>query len=245
MNLKQFFEDNNKIAIAFSGGVDSAYLLYEAKKQGANAMAYYVKTQFQPQFEYEDAIRLTKELNTPIKVIELDILKNDAVRCNDEKRCYHCKKAIFSSIINEAKKDGFDVILDGTNASDDANDRPGMVALKELKVLSPLKLCDLTKDEIRKRSKDAGLFTWCKPAYACLATRIKPFEEIEQNALQKVEKAEGYMMSLGFAGHRVRVSNDNATILVRPEQEELYIKYESDIIKELSAIFNTVTKQKS
>lgn len=240
MDLKGFFEKFNKVAIAFSGGVDSAFLLYSALKFGAEVTAYYVKSQFQPQFEYDDAVRLVKELNANLKVIELDVLQFEDVRKNPENRCYFCKQKIFSLILNEAKNDGYSVVLDGTNASDSTADRPGMKALEELKILSPLRMCNLDKSTIRELSKQAGLFTWDKPAYACLATRIKPNEEITNKALTKVEKAEKFMMKLGFSNHRVRVSNNVATVLVVRNQTHLLNEHKATIIEEFNELFDNV-----
>lgn len=240
MELKEFFVENNKVAVAFSGGVDSSYLLYSAKENGADVKAYYVKSQFQPQFEYDDALRLAEELDIPLKIIELDVLAFDMVRNNNSKRCYYCKQRIFSAIIDNALADGYTTIVDGTNASDDADDRPGMKALEELKVLSPLRLCGITKDEVRLLSKKAGLFTWDKPAYACLATRIKPNEEITASALHKVEKAEMLMVAMGFLNHRVRVSNNVATVIVKPEYENLLIEKKAEIISKLKNQFDDI-----
>ena len=244
MDIKEFFKKYNSAAIAFSGGVDSAFLLYCAKKCGADVTAYYVKSAFQPQFEFEDAKRIASELEIPLKVIEINILDYEEVRRNDPLRCYYCKRRIFPQIKAQAKSDGYSVILDGTNASDDSGDRPGMKALNELKVLSPLRLCGYTKDEIRKQAKNAGLFVWNKPAYACLATRIKPNEEITSNALKLVEKAEMFMMNLGFKNIRVRVSQNEATIILKDNSQEL-LKEKRDIIeKEFSKYFNKVNFKK-
>lgn len=240
MNLDQFFKEHNKVAIAFSGGVDSAYLLHEAIKSKVDVCAYYVKSQFQPQFEYDDATRLANQLGARLKVIELDILAFDDVIKNSEQRCYYCKQKIFSSIKANAIADGYTTLLDGTNASDSVNERHGMKALKELKVLSPLRICGLTKGDIRQLSKEAGLFTWNKSAYACLATRIKPNEKITQASLEKIEFCEGYMMKLGFDGHRVRVSENNATILIEPSQAELYSIFENQILNEFNNIFDEI-----
>ena len=173
MTLEQFFAENPETAIAFSGGVDSAYLLYAAKRYAARVKAYYVSTAFQPEFELADARRLADELGADMLVLHVDVLSNSAVTANPSDRCYHCKNTLFRQILRAAENDGFPVLLDGTNASDDAGDRPGMRALRELSVRSPLRECGLTKAEIRRLSKDAGLFTWDKPAYACLATRIR------------------------------------------------------------------------
>lgn len=240
MDIKAFFKKYNSAAIAFSGGVDSAFLLYCAKKCGADVTAYYVNSAFQPQFEFDDAKRIASELEIPLKIIETNILDYDEVRRNDPLRCYYCKRRIFSQIKAQAKNDGYSVILDGTNASDDSGDRPGMKALEELKVLSPLRLCGYTKDEIRKQAKNAGLFVWNKPAYACLATRIKPNEEITPNALNFVEKAEMFMMNLGFKNIRVRVSQNEATIILKDNNQELLKEKRNIIEKEFLQYFNKV-----
>ena len=172
MTLNEFFSLVPKAAVAFSGGTDSAFLLWAAREFGCEVRAYYGKTAFQPQFELEDARRLASELEVPMTVVEADILSVPEAAANGPQRCYHCKTALFSRLRQAAREDGYTVLLDGTNASDDAGDRPGMRALRELEVRSPLRECGLTKDEVRRRSREAGLFTWDKPAYACLATRI-------------------------------------------------------------------------
>ena len=137
MTLETFFHENPRVALAFSGGVDSAYLLYAARACGAQVRAYYVQTAFQPAFEREDALRLVRELGAEMTVLPLDILDREEVCANPPQRCYHCKRAIFSAILQAAAADGFDLVIDGTNASDDAGDRPGMRALRELSVRSP------------------------------------------------------------------------------------------------------------
>ena len=166
MDLKQFFMEHPEAAIAFSGGVDSAYLLYAAVRCGARVKAYYAKSDFQPQFELDDAQTLAAQLGVEMAILPLDILCSGIITANPPDRCYHCKKAIFQTILDAAKADGFGLLLDGTNASDDALDRPGMRALAELSVRSPLRECGLTKAEIRRLSKEKGLSTWDKPSLA-------------------------------------------------------------------------------
>lgn len=239
-SLKKFFEENPKIAIAFSGGVDSAYLLYTAKKYAKEVKAYYVKSAFQPQFELDDAVRLSKELNAEMKIINVDILADKSVVENPKNRCYYCKTRIFTTIISEAKKDGYTVLLDGTNASDDFDDRPGMVALQELSVLSPLRICGLTKSRIREMSKEAGLFTWDKPAYACLATRIPTGQLIEKEMLERTERAEGYLASLGFSDIRVRNFENSAKIQIRESQIPLMLKHRQEIAEQLKKDYDSV-----
>lgn len=212
MTLKQFFQVHNRVAIAFSGGVDSAYLLYSAIQNGAQAKAYYVKSAFQPRFELDDAQRLATALGAQMEILPVDILCHPQIAQNPPERCYHCKKVIFQTILQAAAQDGYTSVLDGTNASDDAADRPGMQALQELSVLSPLRLCGLTKENIRHLSKEAGLFTWDKPAYACLATRIPTGEDITRRKLERTEQAELFLASLGFRDFRVRSSGETAKI---------------------------------
>ena len=160
MELKEFFEKYPRAALGFSGGVDSAYLLYVGKKYGADIRPYFIKTAFQPEFELRDAIRLAKELDVGLTVIRHDILAEECVAENPADRCYYCKSALFHALKKQAVEDGYNVLLDGTNASDEASDRPGMKAIRELEVLSPLRECGLTKGEIRRLSREAGLFTW-------------------------------------------------------------------------------------
>ncbi len=240
MNLEQFFINNSRVAIAFSGGTDSAYLLYAAAKSGAFVKAYYVKTPFQPQFELKDAMRLAEELGTDLGVLELDILQDKQVASNTPDRCYYCKRRIFAAIMEAARKDGFSLLLDGTNASDDAGDRPGMRALKELSVRSPLRECGLTKQRIRELSQEAGLFTWEKPAYACLATRVPTGTPITLEMLERTEWAEDYLAGLGFRDFRVRMSGDTARLQFPAGQLEKAFAERDKILKELRKRYRAV-----
>ena len=240
MELREFFEQYPEVAIAFSGGVDSAYLLYAARQYAKRVKAYYVKTAFQPQFELDDAKRLAEELGAEMQVLEADILHDPAVVSNPADRCYHCKKKLFSHILKAAREDGFSVLLDGTNASDDASDRPGMRAIAELSVRSPLRECGLTKGAIRQLSREAGLFTHDKPAYACLATRIPVGEMITAEKLQRTEYAENYLSSLGFRDFRVRSMGDMAKLQVREEDLELAMTRRKEILNELKKYYTGV-----
>ena len=240
MTLEQFFSEHPETAIAFSGGVDSAYLLYAAKKYAARVKAYYVSTAFQPAFELEDARRLARELGADMQVLEIDVLACNAVTANPPDRCYHCKNTLFREILRAAEKDGFPALLDGTNASDDAGDRPGMRALRELQVLSPLRTCGLTKPEIRRLSREAGLFTWDKPAYACLATRIPSGEQITAEKLKKTENAEQFLFSLGFRDFRVRMAGNHARLELRESDLPLLLENREKILTELRKSYDGV-----
>lgn len=216
--LKVFFAANPHIALAYSGGVDSAYLLYAAASLGADVRAYYVKSAFQPGFEFNEAKELAEKLHVPMQVIELDVLSCPEVTSNPANRCYHCKKLIMSAIKSAAGADGYSLIIDGTNYSDDLSDRPGFKALSEEGVLSPLRICGLTKADIRRLSKEAGLPTWDKPAYACLATRVPTGEKISAAKLYIIEKSEDILFSLGFSDFRVRLRGDCALLQFCAEQ---------------------------
>ena len=240
MTLNEFFGLVPKAAVAFSGGTDSAFLLWAAKKCGCDVRAYYVKTAFQPQFELEDARRLASELEVPMTVVEADILAVPEAAANGPQRCYHCKTALFSQLWAAARDDGYTVLLDGTNASDNAGDRPGMRALRELEVRSPLRECGLTKEEVRRRSREAGLFTWDKPAYACLATRIPTGAPITKEDLEKVERAEGALHALGFRDFRVRLFHGAARLQVTEEQLPLVLEQREAISSSLGAAFDGV-----
>ena len=234
MTLQEFFGAHPKAALAFSGGVDSSYLLYAARQLGADVKAYYVKTAFQPEFEYQDALRLASQLGADIQVLTLDVLACPDVTVNPKNRCYFCKQHIFGNILRQAKADGYDTVLDGTNASDQVSDRPGMKALQEMKVLSPLRLTGLAKAEIRRLSQEAGLFTWDKPSYACLATRIPAGTEITGADLARTEWAEDHLMSLGFRDLRVRqLSGDLALVQLPEAQMDTFLALRGEITSTL------------
>ena len=168
-SLEEFFTRTPKFALAFSGGCDSAYLLAAALHAGCDVKAYGVKTAFQPDFEIENSYQLTKALGAPFELIDVDIFSHDEVCANDALRCYYCKRVIFNTILKAARKDGYSVLADGTNATDNPARRPGFQALRELGIVSPLRRAGLTKDEIRAESAKLGLFTADKPSFSCLA----------------------------------------------------------------------------
>ena len=240
MKLKKFFEKYPRVALGFSGGVDSAYLLYAGKKYGADIRPYFIKTAFQPEFELRDAHRLTEELGIELTVVEYDILAETQVAQNPPNRCYYCKSALFGALKQQALKDGYEILLDGTNASDDASDRPGMKAIREMKVLSPLRECGLTKDEIRILSREAGLFTWEKPSYACLATRIPTGEPVSGELLKRIERSEDALSALGFSDFRVRVFYNAARIQLSKGQFEKAAQDRERILSALKPYFPAV-----
>ncbi|MDO5095447.1 MAG: ATP-dependent sacrificial sulfur transferase LarE [Peptostreptococcaceae bacterium] len=234
MTLEEFFSKNRKVALCFSGGVDSSYLLYAALHYGAHVQPYYLKTEFQPEFELEDARNLAKELGVKLIIKTASSLDNPQIVQNDEQRCYHCKNTGLRQIYEMAKADGYNVVIDGSNADDDPNERPGMKALEEMGILSPLRMANLTKAQIRALSKEANLFTWDKAAYACLATRIPSGMKLEKEMLQKVERSERVLFDMGFYDFRVRVLGDYARLEIREEQMQKAIDNRQRIIDQIA-----------
>lgn len=240
MNLVEYLTSLGNIAVALSGGVDSSYLAYAAKQSGIPCKAYTVKSQFVPQFELNDAKKIAEFIDIPLEIIDIDVLAHDDVTSNPDNRCYYCKHHVFTTIGEYAKRDGFTVVCDGTNASDDIDDRPGMRAIAELSVKSPLRDCGLTKSMIRKLAQQANLFTWNKPSYACLATRFQAGQRITSHDLEHIELAEKYLFSLDLSDFRVRLIGNNAKIQVPENQIAIVIKNRIEILTYLKSMFDDV-----
>jgi uncharacterized protein len=240
MTIREFFTINNKAAIAYSGGVDSVYLLYSAVRAGADVRAYYVRSAFQPDFEFEDAKKLAEITGCDLCVIEVDVLSDEKVASNPPDRCYYCKQHIMGAITEAAKADGYSFICDGTNASDDVDDRPGFRALGEFGIRSPLRECGLTKAVIREASRQAGLPTWNKPAYACLATRVLAGEPITAEKLRVTEKAEGILHDMGFRDFRVRMRDSGALVQIEKSQHAEALSREAEIREALSEMYDDI-----
>lgn len=222
MDIKTYFRIHSKAAVAVSGGTDSAYLLYEAVKYAKEVQAWYFLTPFQHKHEAEDARRLCDHLGVKLNIIKEDVLEQTDVKRNDSQRCYHCKKNMFLRLKQASLEAGFQEVMEGTNASDSPEGRPGYRALQELGILSPLRECELTKGQIRKLSKEAGLFTASKPSNSCLATRIPEGMTITQELLEKVAACENALTDLGFSDFRVRVrkmEQENCALIQVPEDQ--------------------------
>lgn len=213
MKLIDYLKKLDRVVLAFSGGVDSTFLLKAAKEAlEDNIKAVTILSPYIPKWEVDEAKELVKELKVKYEIVEVPII--DEIQHNPEDRCYLCKKAVFGMIQDIAKKEGYNYVIDGTNFDDLGDYRPGLKALGELEVKSPLLECKLTKEEIRSLSKELGLNTWDKPPYACLLTRIPYGNELKVEDFEKIEEAEKYMMSIGFRAVRVRCHGDLARIEV-------------------------------
>jgi uncharacterized protein len=241
LKLQNFFMENPRGAVAFSGGTDSSLLVWAAMEYGRDWRAYYVHSAFQPDFELSDAHKIAEQCRIPLTIITGDILQYPEVAANPANRCYHCKHRIFSMIRGRAAEDGYPLLIDGTNASDDEGDRPGMQALRELEVRSPLRECGLTKADIRALCREADLPTWNKPSYACLATRIPAGTPITDEALRKVEQGESLLSSRGFRDFRIRLHGMAAVIQVTEAQFARAWEERESIRTLLAPVFPLVT----
>lgn len=213
--LNNILKDLGTFVIAFSGGVDSSFLLHRAHKVlKTGIIAVTIRTPYIPAREIEEAIEFTSEYGIRHKIIDLEF--PDQIRHNPIDRCYICKKTLFEHLLEFARENNFKHIIDGTNADDTGDFRPGMKALKEMGIRSPLLEAAITKKEIRELSRAEGLEIWDKPAMACLLTRIPYDTEVKEGMLRMIEAAESFLFERGYPGTRVRVHGDVARIECLP-----------------------------
>ncbi len=221
-------QDNIKamgsLAIAFSGGVDSTFLLKVAHDLlGDRALAITATSSTYPERELKEAIAFAKSIGAQHIVIRSEELDIAGFAENPTNRCYHCKKELFTKVVELASQHGIAHVADGSNADDTNDFRPGMQAMRELGAVSPLMDAELTKDEIRIISREMGLPTWDKPSFACLSSRVPYGEAITVEKLSMIDRAEEYLLGLGFRQVRVRHHGGIARIEVGAgEREKLF-----------------------
>lgn len=207
------------LAVAFSGGVDSGFLLAAAREAlGEKAAALTAVSRAFPGYERQEAEELCRSLGVKQTAVAFDPLAVEGFRENPKNRCYLCKRALFAKLLDAARGQGFAALAEGSNTDDEGDYRPGLAAIRELGVLSPLRQAGLSKAEIRALSKELGLPTWGKPSFACLATRIAYGEAITEEKLAMVERAEELLRAAGFSQFRVRVHGSLARIELYPKQ---------------------------
>jgi uncharacterized protein len=209
-NLKAYLSSFHRLAIAFSAGVDSCFLLKEAQDVlGDNVLAITAHIHSFPRRELKEAESFCKTNHIRHIVLKLDEFEVPGFAENPKDRCYLCKKALFSKMLETAKKEGFSVLAEGSNMDDESDYRPGHKAIAELKIESPLRKANLYKDEIRRLSNKLALPTWDKPALACLSTRIATGEPITKEKLFMIERAEEVLKNHGFRQFRVRLHGED------------------------------------
>jgi len=230
--LKTIISNTGRAAVAYSGGVDSTLLskvAFDVLKE--NSIAVTLVSPMNAQSEMKDAEDLAKEIGITHYMINDDEIE-DEVLANPVNRCYFCKKIEFGRIIEKAAEVGVNVVFDGSNMDDMSDYRPGLQALSELKVISPLRMAELTKSEIRELSHQLGLRSWNKPALECLGSRIPYGERITIEKLTKIDKSEDYLRTLGFVQFRVRSHEKMARIEISPEERSKL--FDGDLLDQIS-----------
>ncbi|WP_160692767.1 ATP-dependent sacrificial sulfur transferase LarE [Clostridium sp. C2-6-12] len=226
--LKDNIKKRGSAAIAFSGGVDSTFLVKVAHEVlGDKVIAVTATSSTYPERELKEAIKYAKNIGIKHLIISSEELDIEGFASNPKNRCYYCKKELFTKIKAVAKENDVEYVFDGSNLDDNGDYRPGMQAARELEVISPLKEANLTKADIRELSKELGLPTWNKPSFACLSSRFPYGKKITIPKLKMVEKAEQFLLDMGIRQVRVRHHGEIARIEVSPEERIKFFDVEA------------------
>ncbi|QAA33393.1 ATP-dependent sacrificial sulfur transferase LarE [Clostridium manihotivorum] len=225
--LKDIIKEKGSAAVAFSGGVDSTFLVKVAYEVlGDKVIAVTATSSTYPERELKEAIKYAEDMGVKHLIISSEELDIEGFASNPKNRCYFCKKELFTKIKEVAKENAVEYVFDGSNLDDNGDYRPGMQAAKELEVISPLKLAGLTKNDIRELSKELGLPTWDKPSFACLSSRFPYGHKITMPKLKMVDQAEQFLLDMGIRQVRVRHHGEIARIEVSPEERKQFFDIE-------------------
>ncbi|WP_395013692.1 ATP-dependent sacrificial sulfur transferase LarE [Robinsoniella peoriensis] len=241
--LKKRLKELKKVAIAYSGGVDSNFLMSVARETlgKENVLAVLCSGAMLAQADYQEAVQLLKDKDVQYEILAMDVFTVSEFAGNDKKRCYYCKKNLMSKIIEMAKTQGYEVVLDGKNLDDAKVYRPGAAAAQELGICSLLYECGFTKQDIRNVSRELGIITWNKPSNACLASRFPYGTQLTAEKLKQVEDAERCLKELGIDSGRIRVHDRIARVEVAKEDFKCLLEHKDFVNKVKACGFDYVT----